>query len=234
MNTLTFQNIIVLLLIGFAFNSNANAKEYPEFPFSKSMDVVIVANDMDYNGLEMRAYQFKSKDDEADIVAYYESEWGDEMTNVLFGDWRILSHREGDYLMTVQIEQNTMAMTHGTLGITPMFRLVDAGSSHVRKLQAGIGKDFPTPPKSKILNDIKTDDAGMVTRTLMFENAQSVRQNLKFYLRNMQSDGWQVLGGIPEDISDLKTLAMNKGGRKLNLSFVSKGGKTYGVATSIN
>lgn len=229
----TVKKISVLLVFSLALCSNANAKGYPEFPYSKNMDVVIVADNMDYNGLEMRAYQFKSKDDEDEIVAFYQSEWGDEMTNVLFGDWRILSHREGDYLMTVQIEQNTMAMTHGTMGITPMFRLVDAGSAHVKKLQSGIGKDFPTPPKSKIINDIKSDDGGIETRTLLFENSQSVRQNLRFYLR-MQSDGWQVLGGPPENINEVNALAMNKGGKKLNLSFVSRDGKTYGVATSIN
>ncbi|GGZ98335.1 hypothetical protein GCM10008090_03460 [Arenicella chitinivorans] len=234
MNSLTVKKISALFIVGVLLFSDARAKGYPEFPYSKNMDVVIVADNMDFNGLEMRAYQFKSKDDEEDIVAFYESEWGDEMTNVLFGDWRILSHREGDYLMTVQIEQNTMAVTHGTLGITPMFRLVDAGSAHIKKLQSGIGKDFPTPPKSKILNDIKSDDGGIVTRTLLFENAQSVRQNLRFYLRSMQSDGWQVLGGTPENIKDVNVLAMNKGGRKLNLSFVSRDGKTYGVATSIN
>ncbi len=210
------------------------AKGYPEFPYSDDMDVVVVANNMDYNGLPMRAFQFSSSADEAEVVAFYEREWGEEMTNILFGDWRILSHKEGDYLMTVQIEQNTMAKTHGTLGITPMFKLVDAGSRHVQKLQAGIGKDFPMPPRSEVINDIRADDGGINSRTIMFANSQSVLQNIKFYLRKMQAQGWEILGGYPESLDNLTALAMNKGGQKLNLSFVSREGKTYGVATTLN
>ncbi|WP_147250988.1 hypothetical protein [Arenicella xantha] len=223
-----------LSLIGLLMScAIVTAKGFPDFPYSKEMDVLIVANDMQVNGIRMRAFQFKTSKDEAHIVDFYKGEWGEEMTDVLFGDWRILSHRDGDYLLTVQIEQGDHQLTHGTMGITPAFKLAEQSDRKLAKLQKSVGKDFPMLPSSQVISDIRSEDLGQDSQTLMFSNKQSIRQNVNFYLRKMMSDGWQLLGSNAEQAAELGAFALNKGEQKMNLSFVRDQGVTYGVAVTL-
>lgn len=208
----------------------SHADDFPKFPYSKDMDVVVVAQEMIVNGVRMRAYQFTSNKGEDHVVDFYNSEWGDEMTDVVFGDWRILSHKEDDFLMTVQIEQGDHPITHGTLGITPAFELANMNSGQLSKIESKVGMGFPMLANSKVVSDITSNDQGRMNRTLIFTNSRSVRQNIEFYLNRLGPKGWEVLGSKSRAKRGLNALALNKGDEQLNLSFVRKDHKTYGVA----
>ena len=223
--------IIVLFCITACFE--LSAKSLPEFPFSKEMDVLVVADEMVVNGIKMRAYQFKTKDDEETVVEFYKKEWGKEMTDVLFGDWRVLSHKENEFLFTVQIEQGNHLLTHGTLGVTPIFEMLEYSDSKLKKINRDIGKKFPALPGTKFINDIKSDDMGRKTRTLLFSNERSIKQNLEFYKNKMQAVGWTLLAPDTMKKSKFPALAMNRGEQQLNLSFVRESDLTYGVAVSM-
>ena len=80
-------------------------------------------------------------------------------------------------------------MTHGTLGITPAFRLAESSAKKLKAIQAGVGEDFPTLPGTTVINDITANDAGRRSRTLFFSNKDSVAQNVRYYLKKLRSDG---------------------------------------------
>ncbi|GAA6136300.1 hypothetical protein NBRC116583_00470 [Arenicella sp. 4NH20-0111] len=232
-NTIPILTIALIALFG-TFSEAAKAEKFPEFPYSKMMDVVTVANNMKVNGLPMRIYQFKTKEDEAHIVDFYKDEWDTEMTNVLFGDWRILSHKEKGYLMTVQIEQGDYPVTHGTLGITPMFEYIKGSGNKMKKATRSVGRDFPTLPNTKIMIDTEANEQGKRVRTILFSNSNSIDRNLNYYTTQMERKGWSMLA--PDMFGKIRkkvpAIAMNKNGEKLNLSFVRQEGKTYGIAVS--
>ena len=209
------------------------AKSFPDFPYSDKMDVLLVADEMIVNGVRMRALQFKTSQDEVHVVDFYKQEWGEEMTDVLFGDWRVLSHRDGDFLLTVQIEQGDHQLTHGTMGITPAFKLAKQSDQKLAKIQKTIGNDFPMLAGTQIVSDIGSKDIGQKSRTLLFSNNKSIRQNVRFYLNKMTSDGWQLLGSNTAEAQQAGAFALNKGEQKMNLSFVRNEGLTYGVAVTL-
>lgn len=227
-----FSLVWVALFSLFLIPKYAAAENYPEFPFSKKMSVVVIANDMQVNGLPMRAYQFKTNEDENHIVDFYVKEWGDEMTNVLFGDWRILSHKENGYLMTVQIEQNSSSITHGTLGITPMFDYIKGDGRKMKRALKAVGKNIPILPGSKVVIDTESKEQGKTIRTVLFSNNKSIDRNLSFYINYLEREGWSMLS--PDMFEKTKkavpAIAMNRNGEKFNLSFVRHSGETYGIA----
>ena len=230
---------MLLAVILLQYGSIVIAKtKTPDFPYAKHMTLKLIADRMVVNGVPMRAYQFHTQEDIEEVVAYYQKEWGDDMSNTRFGEWRILSypHPDQEHLLTVQIENSLNKPTHGILGISPIIGLLDESESKLKKLASNIGKGFPVLPGSKIINDIESNDLGRKGRTIFFQSNRSVKQNYDFYLRKMKSDGWVEL--IP-DLADKSNAAgsaliMNKGAMKLNMSFVETQGKTYGTSVIID
>lgn len=229
-NRIKYAVCLLLLLI----NIDVYAEDFPEFPFSKKMDVVFVASEMIVNGMPMRAFQFKTKEDEPHIVEFYQNEWGDEMTDVVFGSWRVLSHRENDYLMTVQIEQGDYALTHGTMGITPTFGYVENSGIKMRKALKSIGAGFPMLSGTKIISDIASNEMGKTSRTVMFSNKKSITRNLDYYIREMKNNGWVMLAPdmFERRRGEIPAFAMNKNGEKFNLSLTRLKGETFGVVVT--
>lgn len=226
------QLTIFVLLLAYAWGSIAQAERFPKFPIEKSMSVAVVAENIAYNGIPTRIYQFNTASSVSDVVEYYSKQWKD-LNEVDSGDLKILSHRDGDYLLTVQIELNSRsAETHGTLTTSPMFALLEMSNSKLRKQKAQIGKDFPKLPNTYVVSDIKANEIVGESRSLLFSNEYDVERNMRFYRQKFSADGWQELITSAKSNSNLagNSIALNKHGRKLNLSFSKQAGKTFGVA----
>lgn len=234
MKSISLISLAISLALTILCENTANAERFPEFPYSKKMELVTVASNMKVNGLPMRIYQFKTKEEEQHVIDFYTSEWKKEMTDVLFGDWRILSHKEEGFLMTVQIEQGDFPITHGTLGITPMFDYIKGNGNKMKQATQNIGRDFPTLPSTEIMIDTESNEQGKRVRTVLFSNNKSVERNLSYYTTQMERNGWSLLApGIFDKIrKKVPAIAMNKNGEKMNLSFVRQSGKTYGIAVT--
>lgn len=219
-----------LLQVGFV-----DAEDFPVFPVPDFLNVKIVSESMVVNGLPMAAYEFSSNRSSQDVLDYYQSEWGASNTRYVdLGDWRILSHRDGDYLFTIQIEKNTETLTHGTLGITPAFRFLSKSRAKLKQQKKNVGKGFPTLPGTEILNDITALDQGRESRTVMFKNKRSMKSNLSYYENKMRADGWRnLLRNEGEQNRSINALAMNKSGQEFNLSVSKVQGETHGVAVYV-
>lgn len=204
------------------------------FPYSDDMKVKLVAEEMVVNGLPMKAYQFQTKKSIEDVVKYYAGIWPD-LNDVQFGEWRILSHRDKGYLLTVQFESDSNKITHGLLGISPLFDLMDASKSEINKMASGVGKGFLLPPNSEVINDITSIDLGKDSRTIVFRNKLSINRNYQYFRTQYSNKGWVDLITSASAAKKLKTqaLAMNKKGQELNVSFSKQGSFTYGVVVHV-
>ncbi len=204
------------------------ADDYPDFPFSKKMNVVIAANSIEYNGIPTQIFQFDTELSLDELTDYYEDQWSD-LNKVDAGDRRILSHREGDYLQTVQIELSNHPTTHGILVSSPVFKLLDQSDTKIKKLRKAIGDGFPSLPNTIFISDIRGEEVAGDSRSLLFLNDYGIRRNIEFYSTKMSAEGWVSINQKGLDANP-SVLAMNKGGRKFNLSFSRKDDKTHGVA----
>lgn len=226
---------IFALILFFVFAvQSCHALDDISFPYSDDMTVKLVATKMIVNGIPMKAYQFHTKESVEDVVQYYASIW-DDLNDVKFGEWRILSHRENGYLLTVQFENESHHVTHGLLGISPLFDMLEASNSEIKNMVSGVGKGILLPPNSEVINDINSTDLGKDSRTIVFRNKLSISRNYQYFRTNYSNKGWVDLITSAAAAKKLKTqaLAMNKKGQELNVSFSRQGSFTYGVVIHV-
>lgn len=226
---------IVALIFFFALTvQSCHALDDISFPYSDDMAVKLVAKEMVVNGIPMKAYQFHTKKSVEDVVKYYTSIW-DDLNDVKFGEWRILSHRENGYLLTVQFENESNIVTHGLLGISPLFDMLEASNSEIKKMVNNVGKGISLPPNSEVINDINSTDLGKDSRTIVFRNKLSVNRNYQYFRTKYSNKGWIDLVTSSTAAKKLKTqaLALNKKGQELNISFSKQGAFTYGVLVHV-
>ncbi len=222
----------VMAVLGCASASLAFAgdREYPEFPVPDFVKTTMVADDVTYNGVPMRLMEFSSTKPEEALVDFYEAQWGDELRDVTMRPWRVLSHKNGEYLMTVQVTESNEMRVRGNLSIAPMF-------SGALKADKELGKGFPVMPGSKVLNDIRSNDGGKVSRTLVLGSNRSVRHHANYYRKRLEDMGWQEsFHDVPSASDRLKdhNLVLTKGEQRLNMNFAETAGQTYTVAVLVH
>jgi hypothetical protein len=229
----------VLLAIGLLLVSSlCTAKGLPNFKAAKFMRVTVVADAMIYNGLPMRAYEFTASKSVDKVEAFYAELWGKELKKSQAGPWTVLSHFDGTYLFSVQVEEDDTQRAVGLLSVS------EPGAVSAK---FELGEGFPMPQSSTVVNDISAQDLGKNSRTLVLVNDQSVASNLRFYRRHYEQRGWMELA--PSDptakkkgsgkssrggLDDANALLMSKGGDELNMSFDEVDGRTVVVAVEVD
>ncbi len=204
------------------------AFEYPEFPAADFMEVKVVAENIQYNHLPMRIFNFRSGQSVEAVRAFYNDEWEGEIAEKDVERWKILSHREGDFLLTVQIRKEQELATHGTLSIAPVF-------SDSPELDEELGRGVDTMPGAKVINDIQSVDGGKSSRTLVLEHPDSVQRTADYYSALYERQGWnRTLSNVGDLVPgigqvDVRALGFQKGSRRLDMAFSRKEGKTYTV-----
>jgi len=136
---------------------------------------------MIYNGVDMHAQVFRSSASQAEVLDFYRDAWGADAVINDVGDAKVIGHREGNYLVTVQVS-SFGGGSKGSIGV------VDTASA-----QPGYepGKDFPKPMGSLVFNDISYPDDPVPARTLGMRNTLSPNQNATFYRERLAAAGWK-------------------------------------------
>lgn len=217
---------VVLVSASVAAPPVVAAQQWPEVVVMKEMEVVVVADGAVINGLPVRVFELKTDRSLAQIEAFYESVWPNQLartTTAMTSSqklWTVLSHREGDYLTTIQllpVEQTEQ--TYGLLTISPFFS---------NKLSAP-STSVPMPSGSELISDIEAADLGKESRTITVRNQMSMQSNLDYYRNYFAARGWT------ESFPELelpageapKALMMNKGDDELNLAGAEHDGYSW-------
>lgn len=230
--------VIALILALIARPSLAD--HWPKIPFMDDMNVKLVAENIKYNGVWMNAYELGTREELDQVIAFYQGEWGSAMTVESMPapksvpsdqgaipysdkeDWKLLTHREDDFLITVQLGKQVGG--NGTLGYVG----VSNAFAGPRKPYAS---DFPMPETSQLVSEIFADDLGKHSRTVLFTNHASVEHNLQFYRNYYGHRGWNELGQKFKDKSMTSAaggaLLMSKGDQELNLTVTRQGIDSY-------
>lgn len=202
--------------------------EYPEFPTADFMDVRVAAGNIDYNGVPMRIFRFRTGESAESVERFYNTEWKGAIAREDVKRWKILSHREDDFLLTVQIRTGQEMVTHGILSASPVFPdSFEPGGN--------LGDGVNMMPGARVINDIQAVDAGKSSRTLVLAHPDSVRRTANYYRSLYERQGWISSLGNASDLVpgvgnvDVRALGFEKGSRRLNMAFSRVEGETYTV-----
>ncbi len=190
----------------------------PALPVPKDTQLSIVGEDMSVNGASMHAYELRSALSARELLDFYAAQWPGETRVSRLAPWTILSHPDGDHLVTVQVQALPGGASFGYVGITNLLE----PSLRLRR------SDFPRPSGAELITDVQARDQGRRSRTVLLRSEGSLEQNLAWYESHYRRQGWQAIGD-PRGKANLpgsRTLLMNKGSGELNLVIASEGSKS--------
>lgn len=172
------------------------------------------------NAVETRTWQFRSTEDADGIAAHFAREWDGRIARSAAGGWDFLSHRQDDWLITVQTgPEDASGRSRGFIAIAKRF-----GSRAAADHQPTV----PRLPRTQLLHDIEAEDLGRRSRTLLLVSDQSAAQNLDFYRAHFRAEGFvPTTAGALLKGADGGVLSLNRGTEKLDLAIARRDGRSW-------
>jgi hypothetical protein len=208
----------------------ALGREPPEIPSQDDMAINVVSDHMVLNGLNVAAYELHSARSVDEVAEFYKAAWHEDVAvrDVEVGlnsmPWKVLAHRQGSYLVTVQL-QPADASGRGSYGLIAVSDAFDSDG------HAPAVSDIPMPGDSTVVSDATATDMNRRSRTVVLQNQDSAQYNVDFYRQRLTDSGW-VEVSRPKYESQTwmppQALLMNRGSDELNLA-VDRSGNTSTV-----
>ncbi|WP_065188323.1 hypothetical protein [Shewanella woodyi] len=198
---------------------SAPAADRLTFPIPKFFKLNVIADDLNFNGANMSMTGFETNKTAEDIFHFYQQEWDGKINTSYFGNWIIYSHLKKGLLFTVQFKQKGQLQISGILALSNLPGIQSEDFAH-------LGKGFPMPKDTKVANDIKADDGGRLSRTLLLINKQSLQSNFKFYQNKLSNEGWTIQYQQKTPASRSAAMLLAKDNSTLNLMMEYSDGET--------
>lgn len=207
------------------------ADDWPEFLHPPQSTVQVVSADMIFNGVPMRIETFKSQSPMNDVVDFYKRRWKrrnmPEPTVTPLGEWKVVGMIDGKFFKTAQVKKDGDG-SMGHLGIT-LALAAPAGR------RAKPGEGVPMPEGSSVVNDIVSFDPPKRARTVILTNQMSLDENIVYYLKRFQTDGWSVLQRKKvKDPEQGAALVFRKGTEEASIAMLKKFDKTVVFLNTVN
>jgi len=180
MKTVSLILVVALALAAFHAAAGCRTLDYPD-----GAKVVIVADDMEFNGIPMAVWELRWKETPEKLRAYYRKDWesrSDKVYESEAGIWKIIATSEGGCFYTVQ----TRAVSDGSHALIGVTRKPTSA-------RAANGSGYPMLSGSKVLNDLRHKDGARNARTLLLTNSFSPDANAGYYRSALGNSGWQTI-----------------------------------------
>jgi len=175
-------NLILSLLLGLAscqVMAGCRTLSYPD-----GAKVVIVADDMEFNGIPMAVWELRWKESPERLRDFFRKDWearGDKVFDTETGLWKTIATSEGGCFYTVQTQAASDG-SHALIGVT--HKPTSARPTN--------GSGYPMLSGSKVLNDLRHKDGAHNARTLLLTNSFSIDANAGYYRSALGNSGWQT------------------------------------------
>tara|TARA_R110000787_G_scaffold211663_9_gene321514 strand:+ start:36939 stop:37691 length:753 start_codon:yes stop_codon:yes gene_type:complete len=190
------------------------------FEVPERMRLGKVGDSMRINGIDTQVYSFESELSADELAHHFARQWPGQMKRGQAGPWSVLSHRQDDYLVTVQIAGAGFGRTRGFISASEIFAWLKR-KPRPRKL------DVPLLARTQILQRIESEDYGRHSRTLILVSEKSAAQNMDFYRTHFRTQGY-----APITRTALRrgaqggAMALERDGTQLNISAAQQAGMT--------
>jgi hypothetical protein len=202
-----------------------------DFPAPRGAKLIVVGEGMVLNGVTMSSWELTSNERPAAVLDFYRAAWAEGedgkpgFTEMPLGEWTLLTRvdeSEGK-VYTVQVQPGAVGGSYALLGVSNL--LETEPTPAVR-----LGSDIPKMAGSTVQNDLVAQDLGVRSRTVMLDNAYSVKQNVDFYLEHFESDGWVIETGSLIENNGTGAIMASSGNQRWNMTFVPRDRRTWVVA----
>lgn len=188
--------------------------DFDDFPVMDEMQVQSILDDADYNNRPMMVRAFVSEASYQAVVNHYHRQWKDFYDDTSFGIWHQITTMTDECMMTVQVTPQGLGGSHG--------RLIISNPPSTESADIGVG--LIMPGDAIVISDLKTDDGPKQGRVSMLASADSVSGVSKFYINEMQNDGWGLDRQFREQ--NAMVLVFRKGLNITNIVMVPAGEMT--------
>jgi hypothetical protein len=212
----------------------AENDDWPDFPVPSDSEKVVVASSMIFNGIPMRMWELNALISPQKLKDFYVSTWNNtpkglkksvpgnqlvETDNMI-----IVSRVESDHLFTVQIEKK-LKSSKAYLAISKVRKNDEDGYV--------IGEGFPVLTGTRIINDIKANDIGKVSRTIVAISDSPLPAVVSFYRSTLIRNGWTDITKSISIDSRGGALMFTKGSKEMNIALIPKNGAINIVAVQV-
>lgn len=204
-----------------ATSASAAGRLHPQVDFDppRSMRLHAIGADLRVNDVATRIWQFRSTEGGEGLAAYFTQQWNGRVARHRFGDWDVLSHREGDWLLTVQTgPEDAAGISRGFVAIAERFS--PPRVSH-RDAIASI-------PGARIVQGIDSNDAGRLSRTWLMVSDRPPTSALDHLRANLRMEGFEPIGPKALSRSDHGgAMRLNRGAEQVNVAVAERDGRTW-------
>lgn len=172
------------------------------------------------NGLRLEAAYIDSGQAVTDLIHKLRAHFVGELRQRRAGGWQVLSYRQGDYLLTIQVQPGPTGGSRGIIAISDLFAALAQAREASRPW-------LPIPPDTTILQQIGAKDLGASSRTLILLSQRPPEQLLAFYRRHFRGKGYEpVTRGALARVGSGGAMVLSRGSQQLNLSVSRRDGTT--------
>ncbi|MEM5551765.1 hypothetical protein HJP15_12350 [Pseudoalteromonas sp. NEC-BIFX-2020_002] len=207
--------LILFLLTNFKVSANIS--------FPDNATIVVVSDGMLVDGLQMKAWEFKSKNSLSENVDFFTKKWqpkSDVFTHKQLNEWEVLNAVIGDVIYTAKLRKVGNSYTSGYIATSKepdnRLQLID------NTLQG-----FPMPSGTTVIREIKSEDGGKISSTMILDNNFSVKSNLSFYKKYYTKYNWAIDKAAYTEQLDNGVFMTRNGPNNVNITFMRKKGRTF-------
>ncbi len=186
--------------------------DYDDFPLMGDMQVVSVAENMQWNNQPMSVKAFRADASVEALKAYYEERWKDEVDFSEFGPWQQILHINDECLMMIQVQAQGGQSTGRLMLVNPPDE--DA-------LQRPLGSGVPIPPEAAVVSDMQNQDRFRDGQMVMLASSDTLEGSVDWYEGELPRNGWQLTRRVMQQND--ATLIYSKGREQLSVVFLRHG-----------
>jgi hypothetical protein len=194
----------------------ARAQDWPRVPLPKDLQVFDIGQQITLNGSPMRLQGFVSPAAPEQLVELIRQSLGKPLVETTWGKQRILGRAQGDFYISVQIEQ-AAAGSRGTTAVTHLKATYESQEETQLQKEQWLSRLLPG---SRLLSLMASRDGAKLSRHMVFANDHSESQNRDRLKNMLQEDGlaFEREGGRAlffkgHDKEALATIHRDDGGR---------------------
>lgn len=193
-----------------------------------TMRLTVVSDMMRVNGVNTRVIAFESPQSADELAAHFGLQWPGTMKRAKAGPWEVLSHRDGDLLIAVQVAAAALGGTRGFVSYSNIFEVIDRGGSSA-------SVDVPMLPGTRVHQLIDSDDSGVRSRTTVLVGSLSPTQQLDFYREHYRSQGFEPIGSDALSRNENGgVMVLNRGATQANISVAARDGQTIVTIVTVS
>lgn len=170
-------------------------EEWPTIPTPENSSVVVVADNMIFNGIPMKTWELKALMTPEELQQFYVSAWSDVPEGLASGargyliktipGYTVVSRVEGKFLLTVQIKNRKTESSQAYLATSKI--LESTNKDFIP------GDGFPALTGTVFINDIGAVDGHKKSRTIIATSEAPLQAIVRFYRSNLGREGWAEL-----------------------------------------